>query len=374
VHGGIWCIFVRELPPGRTEIPSSSGIVGGLGGQDFNLKLVGITGAIGVSIHAAERADQEREVGMKVRRRELLLLAALAAAGAVPAWGQTAVPAIGASSGAQGAASIPDFSGIWAHMTWPDFEPPVAGPGPVTNRSRTRDGIPNVYELVGDYSNPILKPHAAEIVKAHGEISLTGVPYPTPSNQCWPGGVPFVLFNIGMQMLQEPDKITILYSNDHEVRHVRMNQPHPAHVTPSWYGDSVGRYEGDTLVIDTVGVKSGPFAMADMYGTPHSPALHVVERYRLLDYEAAKQAEERGQRKLSRFGRDPGLGRNPDYKGQGLQLEFTVEDDGVLTTPWSAAISYRRPLGEWPEMACAENPDGHFGEHAAVPKAEKPDF
>jgi hypothetical protein len=77
---------------------------------------------------------------------------------------------------------------------------------------------------------------------------------------------------------------------------LRMNQPHPARVTPSWYGDSVGHYEGDTLVIDTVGVKIGPFAMVDMYGTPHSQALHVVERYRLLDHEAANEAEERGER------------------------------------------------------------------------------
>jgi hypothetical protein len=126
----------------------------------------------------------------------------------------------------------------------------------VTNRSR-RNGRSNICQLVGDYTNPILKPQAAEVVKEHGKITLTGVPYPTPSNQCRPGGVPFVLWNIGMQMLQEPDKITILYSNDHEVRHIRMNEPHPARVTPSWYGDSVGHYEGDTLVIDTIGVKIG---------------------------------------------------------------------------------------------------------------------
>jgi hypothetical protein len=271
--------------------------------------------------------------------------------------------------------TIPDFSGIWAHMTWPDFEPPSRGPGPITNRSR-RDGIPDIFELIGDYTSPILKPHAAEIVKQHGDVSRTGAYYPTPSNQCWPGGVPFVLFNIGMQMLQEPDKVTILYSNDHEVRHVRLNEPHPAHATPSWYGDSVGHYEEDTLVIDTVGVKIGPFAMMDMYGTPHSAALHVVERYRLLDYEAAKEAEERGQKGLSRFGRDPGLARNPNYRGKGLQLEFTVEDEGVLTQPWSASISYRRPLGDWPEMACAENSAGHFGgeKAPAMPTASKPDF
>ena len=270
-------------------------------------------------------------------------------------------------------ASVPDFSGIWAHFTWPDFEPPVSGPGPVTNTSR-RDGIPDSYQLVGDHSSPILKPQAAEIVRQHGEISLRGVVYPTPSNQCWPGGVPFVLVNIGMQMLQEKDKVTILYTNNHEVRHVRLNASHPARVTPSWYGDSVGHYEGDTLVIDTVGIRSGPFAMVDMYGTPHSEALHVVERYRLLDYAAAKAAEDRGQKGLSRLGRDPGLAANPDYRGKGLQLEFTVEDGEVFTAPWSAGISYRRPSGEWPEMACADNPLDLVGRTLELPQASKPDF
>jgi hypothetical protein len=80
-----------------------------------------------------------------------------------------------------------------------------------------------------------------------------------------------------------------------------MNQPHPATVTPSWYGHSVGRYDGDTLVIDTVGIKSDrPFAMVDMYGTPYTKALHVVERYRLIDYEAAKEAQERNGKELHR--------------------------------------------------------------------------
>jgi len=111
-----------------------------------------------------------------------------------------------------------------------------------------------------------------------------------------------------------------------------------------------------------------------MYGTPHSEALHVVERYRLLDYEAAKVAEERGQKGLSRLGRDPGLAANPGYRGKGLQLEFTVEDDGVFVKPWSAAISYRRPLGEWPEMACADNTHDYLGRGINPPQAGKPDF
>jgi hypothetical protein len=312
---------------------------------------------------------------MNGQRWDFCFLTILAAMAAAPACAQVRDSSPASAEG--NALHVPNMSGIWAHLTWPDFEPPLSGPGPVTNRTR-RNGRSDIYALVGDYTNPILKPHAAEAVKKQGEIALDGVPAPTPSNQCWPGGVPYVFWNIGMQMIQQPDRVTFLYSNDHEVRQVRLNQPHPAHVTPSWYGDSVGHYEGDTLVIDTVGVKVGPFAMVDMYGTPHTEALHVVERYRLLDYEDAKEAEERGQKELFRIpvAADPGFTRNPDDRGKGLQLDFTVEDDGVFTKPWSAAISYRRPLGGWPEMSCAENPARGYvpGFDCAMPRAENPDF
>jgi hypothetical protein len=237
------------------------------------------------------------------------------------------------------------------------------------------NGISNGSELVGDFTNPILKPEAAEVVKKHGELSKQKIPYPTPSNQCWPGGVPFVFWNIGMQMLQQKDKVTILYANDYNVRHVRMNQPHPPHVTPSWNGDSVGHYEGETLVIDTVGIKVGPFAMVDMYGTPHTEALHVLERYRLLDYESANESENRGESENFRLQiSDTGLARNPDNKGPGLLLEFTVEDPGVFTTPWSARITYRRPLGSWPEFVCAESTRDYVGRTINLPHADKPDF
>ena len=161
------------------------------------------------------------------------------------------------------------------------------------NRSRRPDGVANFQQLVGDYTNPTLLPWAAEVVKKHGEVSLAGEGYPTPSNQCWPGGVPYVFWDFLLQIFQHPDHILLVYRQGPELRHVRMNEPHPVEVTPSWYGDSVGHYEGDVLVIDTVGIKSGPFAMLDMFGTPHSPALHVIERYRLVDYDDAKDATER---------------------------------------------------------------------------------
>jgi hypothetical protein len=298
---------------------------------------------------------------------------------ATPASAQTAAPALGpAGGGKQAAASIPDFSGVWAHPSWPSFDPPLSGPGPVRNRSRLRTGESSGNQLVGDYTNPILKPHAADVVKARAKISLAGVTYPTPANQYWPQPVPYIFWTVGIQLLQEPSGITILYSNpDHEVRHVRLDEPHPAQVTPSWYGDSVGHYEGDALVIDTVGVKTGrPFAMVDIFGTPYTEALHVVERYRLLDYEAAKEAQERGQKENRRLPfNDSGMDVDPDDRGSGLQLEFTVEDDGVFTMPWSAMMTYRRARGGWPEFVCAENThEYYYNKNSEVPMADKPDF
>jgi hypothetical protein len=316
---------------------------------------------------------------MTAQRRDFLLLVTLAAAVATPAASQTVTPAVGPESGGtRGAASIPDFSGVWTHPYWPGFDPPLSGSGPVVNRSRMPNGVGNSNQLVGDYTNPILKPLAAEVVKKHGEISLRGVTYPTPANQCWPQPVPYIFWTIGVQLLQQPDKVTILYSNpDHEFRQVHMNQPHPAQVTPSWHGDSVGHYEGDTLVIDTVGVKADrPFAMVDIYGTPYTQALHVVERYRLVDFDAVKEAQERTQKENIRIPiNDSGLTVDAGYQGRGLELQFTVEDDGVFTMPWSASMTYRRALGDWPEFVCAENVrEYYYNKDSEVPKAAKPDF
>jgi hypothetical protein len=288
----------------------------------------------------------------------------------------TGVPA---TSGTPSVAPIPDFSGIWAHPFLPGFEPPRSGPGPVTNRSRRPDGRSDWNQLVGDYTNPILKPHAAEVVKKHGDISLAGEVYPTPSNQCWPGGVPFVFWDFLMQMIQQPDQIMMMYRHGNEIRRVRMNQPHPAQVTPSWYGDSVGHYEGDTLVIDTVGIKVGKYSMADRFGTPYTEALHVVERYRLIDYDAAKEAQTRAHKEWPRV---PSYAPDPDYKGKGLQLEFTVEDPGAFTTPWKATITYLRSGNkEWYERVCAENIQHYYADtqyysdkDARIPTAERPDF
>jgi hypothetical protein len=331
---------------------------------------------------------------MHMQRGNFLLLSSLAAAAVTPALGQEAAPAIRANAASQSAASVPEFSGLWANFLGPGFTPPASGPGPVLNKARQRAAI-DIYgqplnaadapivsqngHRVGDYSAPILQPWAAQVVKEHAEKELNDGPALNPINQCRPSGMPFVLYNFGMELLQQPNSITMLYVYDHEVRHVRMNQSHPAQLTPSWYGDSVGHFAGDTLVIDTVGIKTGPYTMVDQFGTPHTEALHVIERYRLIDYEAANRILERGAKENGNFLRNDS-GVNPDLKSRGknLQLEFTVEDKGAFTTPWSATVIYRPGVGvgsstEWPEAICAENPN-ELARQAALPIADKPDF
>ena len=294
---------------------------------------------------------------MDLQWRSFALVLTFAAAFVTPAFGQ----------------SIPDFSGTWLH-TLPGFEPLPSGPTALVNRSRRANGTGEILKLNGDYTNPILKPEAAAVVKKHAELGLNGIGDPNPRNQCWPEGVPFVFTNGPTQLVQQPDKVTILYAYDHQVRRVRMNQTHPAHVTPTWYGDSVGHYEGDTLVVDTVGMKVGKYSMVDWYGTPHTEALHVIERYRLLDPGAAKEGFERDAKQDNVA---DGM-RNANSQGKYLQLQFTVEDKNVFTTPWTATMTYGAggpdAAAEWTEQACAENIQWYSGKDADVPRAVKPDF
>lgn len=269
--------------------------------------------------------------------------------------------------------SAPDFSGIWRHGSLPWFVPPASGPGPVTNRTRRADNGQSDYGmLVGDYTNPILQPWAAQVVKQKGETSLAGKDFPNPSSQCWPEPVPFLFKHMAMEMLQLPNEIVMLFSEDHEVRHVRLNAAHPASVMPSWHGDAIGRYEGEGLLIDTVGIKADrPYAMVDLFGTPYTAKLHVTERYRLADRDAVKDVIARGAKENWR----PGGPVNPRYQDKYLLVHFTIEDDGAFTTPWTADMVYLRDHLEWPEIVCAENAfafhsdvDGH------VPSAATPDF
>ena len=271
--------------------------------------------------------------------------------------------------------AVPDLSGMWGRNSFA-YESQSAGLGPVENASRLPSGARDRTMLVGDDTNPILTSGAAQIVRRFGEISRSGVGFPDPNNQCWPEGPPYIFRVLVTQIAQQRDEILILYTFDHQVRRIDLNRSHPAQITPSWYGDSVGHFEGDTLVIDTIGIKVGPFSMIDRFGTPYSEALHLVERFRLIDRDTANAAMQRNERENGRIGADGGGGRvDPNDTGKALQIQFTVEDPNVFTAPWSATVTYRRSIDPWDERVCAENVH-NFGvaEDPKVPVADRPDF
>src|SRR5580704_5405110 len=114
---------------------------------------------------------------MSVQRLGFLFSVALLAAKKKPAFAQTVSPLAGNK---EGAASAPEFSGMWMHPYFPGVEPPASGPGPIFNRLHRPNGAGGAAKFVGDYANPILKPGAAAIVKRHGEVSLANMTYPTP--------------------------------------------------------------------------------------------------------------------------------------------------------------------------------------------------
>src|SRR5882757_7044707 len=167
-----------------------------------------------------------------------------------------ALPAFADSSTA-----IPDLSGTWGRNAF-NLETPASGPGPIRNLRRVGEdasrpslGGGDPIPLVGDYMNPILKPHAAEIVKRMGELSASGHDILDPSNQCAAYSPPYALtMQQRVTVLQTKNEVTLVYGQDDQVRHIRLNEAHPAHLEPTPMGHSVGHYERDTLVVDTIGI------------------------------------------------------------------------------------------------------------------------
>jgi hypothetical protein len=247
------------------------------------------------------------------------------------------------------ASAIPDFSGIWTRkwVTPGTYDVPPSGPGPVmvaqAHRGHLDKGGPNAW--IADYDNPILKPEARERVKQVTEQELTGHPHRESQSLCLPMGVPEILnLRDNMQMLPSPsgNEVTIIYTRDNQVRYVYMNVEHSKDPPKTWYGESVGRYEDDTLVVDTIGLNDK--AETDRFGSPHSDQIHVVERYRLSD-----------DKKI-------------------LEVLFTVDDPQWFTTVWSGRADYKRNARIYGETICAENSQAGIGEPLPIPVAAKPDF
>jgi hypothetical protein len=245
----------------------------------------------------------------------------------------------------------PDAETSWIPVG-DDYLPPDSGPGPVTS-DPAHPYVPNFTPgkmptyRVADLSNPILQPWAKDQMrKANDDVLAGHVPF-RARESCWPPGVPtFLVYALAtpLYFLQAPNQVVITYSGGPELRQVYLGVPHSANPKPSWYGESVGHYEGDTLVVDTVALN--PRTYVDNYRTPHTDQLHVVERYRLI--------------------RD----------GNMLEVRFIVEDPGAFTQAWSGIQKFRRSRRiALSELPCVES-DAHYFSYETypVPVSDKPDF
>ena len=276
-----------------------------------------------------------------------------------------ALPGLGAEA-ASAPSAIPDFStyGVgWsgyvarrppteAHArTFNDFTSPASGPGPVTDDpahpfvnnevSRVTGKQPSFR--VANVDNPNLKPWVVDELKEANARALSGAAAYTREARCWDTGVPAFHLNPGeMYFVQTPKQVWLFLAG--RVRRVYLNVPHSRTPKPSWYGESVGYYEGDTLVVDTIGFNDKTFV--DSYRTPHTTQLHVVEQFRLID------------------------------GGNTLEMSFRVEDPGAFNQPWTGTRNRTRAQnGPLDENICAEDTANFFNfDIEPLPTATRPDF
>jgi hypothetical protein len=259
--------------------------------------------------------------------------------------------------------SIPQLGrGSWNANFW-DFQldpPQGSGHGPMktdpkypyTSQCQNGGCTPGLdyRPPIVDTKDPILKPWAAKEMQATNDEVLSGrmsIPF-TSQSRCWPGGVPGqLLFLESLYFLQTPKEVWMLWQRDHLVRRIYLTDKHSQNVRPSWFGESIGHYEGsDTLVVDTIGLAGGQFHYIDSFRTPHSDKLHVVERFTL------------------------------SQDGRTLTAIARVEDPDTFNGPLTLKQTWRRNDAPMLEMVCAEDSgEDHFNENLhPLPQAGKPDF
>jgi hypothetical protein len=235
----------------------------------------------------------------------------------------------------------------WQPASGLDFLPVEGMPTPVGRHPALKQG----EERQANAEHDNLTPWAAAKMRANNEAVQSGHRFFMAQSRCWPGGVPNQLLFVAQPVyfIQAPEQVWIIWERDHHVRRVLLNRQHSANVKPSWFGESVGRYENGELVIDTIGLIEHELSVTDSYATPHTKDLHVVERWKVLD------------------------------DGNTLEATVTVEDKGAFRAPWSGKVRWQkannRSLEEW---VCAENNLGYEHDFKLkeypMPVANSPDF
>lgn len=234
---------------------------------------------------------------------------------------------------------LQDGPRLWEHPFGFIF-PAVNGSALPTRQDPSRPFVSGRTWHIPDLSNPNLKQWAKDVMKKTVQEIDGGALQFSPSSSCLPTGVPNFLQDGGPYLIvQAPDKVVMIDEAGPVVRHIYLNVPHSPNPKPSWMGESVGWYEGDTLVVDTIGLNTK--IPVDRFGTPHSDKLHVVERWRLVE------------------------------QGLSLRVDVTVEDPDTFFQPWKTYQVYRRNSRPLEVEICAEN-NLQFDYH--MPVAEKPDF
>ena len=264
------------------------------------------------------------------------LLAGLMAVAIAPALAQQEPPDFSA-----GNAAWVSVGGEWTPL--PD-SPPTVKQDPAHRYVPNNRGEQPTFRIA-DLNNPNLTPFAKASLKRVNDAVLAGKPMWSRSSRCWSTGPAFFLTPVQpMFFVQTPQEVRILAQHDNDVRRIYLNVPHSANPKPSWYGESVGHYEGDTLVIDTIGFNDKTFL--DNFRTPHSDKLHVTERLRLVN------------------------------GGKFLEAEMVIEDPVVFLKPLHVSKRSRRVEATILEWRCAagEMNNPFADPDDPLPVAEKVDF
>ena len=249
--------------------------------------------------------------------------------------------ALAADAGAQNAAP-PDFwagDAGWVHNLNATFPQVEGSPPPVVQDSK--HPFSGAAWRIGDVTNPNLKQWVKDAMKKdndevdHGKIAFQA------RSSCLPSGVPNIFLpGNALLILQAPKEVLMIKEGGQEVRRIYLDVPHSAKVKPSWYGESIGHYEGDTLVVDTIGQNAK--TVVDAFRTPHTEKLHVQERWHLVS------------------------------EGKQLRVDFTIDDPDTYNQPWKTYLVYNKGKEPFYEDICAENNLNLFDYH--MPVAVKPDF